>query len=576
MRVLRLEIRHFRGFEEVSVLPRGHALVVGEPRAGRSDLLTALTRVLDPDATRATLEEWDFHGRDLARDIEIEVVLGDLGSELTQRFMGELEFWDPEREVVLAGSDTTQQLATAGATPVLRLAYRGRWDESEERGEHWVAFAKNSDLDADQFTRVPRADRAALSFLAAPSPGRPLALTAQGQFRRLLEQRGPDDIAQALREMVAGVEELSAKLSAAPAVVEGLEAVLAPVRRALELSAPAGDAVRFLPEGGSVTGLLRALQPVVDLADGAGFLPLRRHGSTTAGLLGSAEALAAVGHAEAVVAVDDFGDTLDVASAERLAGLLRAGVGQLWLSTRRPDTARSFAPDELIRLSLASGHRTVHHARTPTTDSERLAARHLHRQLLPAMTARAVVVCEGTHDSAGLGALADRLDREQGVAPPAAYGVRLLDADGIDGVPRLCELACSLGLRVVAAIDHDNDEAEAARRLAAIQQYAHGVVRLPHGAAIERALIDGVPRADLLAVLRRLEAVYALQLPDDLEARSDQAVHELAVRRLKKRNGLHAEFVAALSASSLPVLGIRLLAAMLELARGGRSGTVDL
>jgi hypothetical protein len=184
--------------------------------------------------------------------------------------------------------------------------------------------------------------------------------------------------------MVAGVEDLSAKLSATPAVVEGLEAVLTPVRQALELPAPAGDAVRFLPEGGSVSGL----QPVVDLADGAGFLPLRRHGSTMAALLGAAEVLAAAGHAEAVVALDDFADALDAASAERLAGLLRAGVGQLWLSTRRPETARSFAPDELIRLSLADGHRSVHHARTPTSKHERLAARHLHRQLLPAMTAR--------------------------------------------------------------------------------------------------------------------------------------------------------------------------------------------
>jgi hypothetical protein len=34
MRVLRLEIRHFRGFAHAVVLPRGHVLVVGEPRAG--------------------------------------------------------------------------------------------------------------------------------------------------------------------------------------------------------------------------------------------------------------------------------------------------------------------------------------------------------------------------------------------------------------------------------------------------------------------------------------------------------------------------------------------------------------
>jgi len=106
MLVLRLEVRHFRGFAHAVVLPRGHALVVGEPRAGRSDLLAALKRVLDPDATKATLEEWDFHGRDLARDIEIEVVLGELAPDLRQRFLGELEFWDPDRKLVLPGSDT--------------------------------------------------------------------------------------------------------------------------------------------------------------------------------------------------------------------------------------------------------------------------------------------------------------------------------------------------------------------------------------------------------------------------------------------------------------------------------------
>jgi hypothetical protein len=153
--------------------------------------------------------------------------------------------------------------------------------------------------------------------------------------------------------------------------------------------------------------------------------------------------------------------------------------------------------------------------------------------------------------------------------------VRLLDAGGIDEVPHLCELARSLGFRVVAAIDHDHDDAEAARRLAAIQPHAHGVIRLPRGAAIERALIDGVPHADLLAALRELQAVYALQLPDDLEGRPDEAVRDLAVKALHKRS-LHAELLAALPASSLPALGIRLLATMLELARGANSGTVDL
>ena len=225
MRVVRLEIRHFRGFAAARVVPGGHVLVVGEPRAGRSDLIAALTRVLDSEATRAALEEWDFHGHDVTRPIVIEVVLADLGDALSQRFLGELEFWDPTQQVLLPGSDSVEQLAATGAVPALRLAYRGQWDAEEERGEHWVYYPKISDPEADSFHKAPRVDRAALPFLA-PSPGPPLALNPQGGFRRLLEVRGPEEITQALRTMASGMDELSAKFSTAPAVVDGLEAVL--------------------------------------------------------------------------------------------------------------------------------------------------------------------------------------------------------------------------------------------------------------------------------------------------------------------------------------------------------------
>ncbi|HZD71244.1 MAG TPA: TOPRIM nucleotidyl transferase/hydrolase domain-containing protein [Actinomycetes bacterium] len=568
-----MEIKRFRGFAATTVLPRGHVLVVGEPRAGRSDLIAALVRVLDPDATRASLEEWDFHGHDLTKDLEIEVVLGDLGDDLNQRFLDQLEFWNPEERLMVPDTDSVQQLTTIGAIPVLRLAYRGRWDAEEERGEHWVYYPKTSDPEAGEFRKTARVDRAALPFLA-PTPGRPLALTSQGQFRRLLESRGSEQIAHALREMV-GVDDLSAKLSAARAVVDGLEAVISPVRQALDGGAGAGEVMRFLPEGGSVTGLLRALQPVADFDDGAGFLPLRRHGSTTVALLALAETMATVDHADAVVVLDDFGDTLDAAGAERLAGLLRTKVAQVWLSTRRPEAARSFAPDEVIRLARSARGRTVHHARAATTRSERLAVRHLHRQLLPAMTARTVAVLEGTHDSAGLTALAERLEGERGVAPPAAFGVRLVDAGGIDEFPRLCELARSLGFRVVAAIDHDNDPDEAARRLAAIESHADGVARLPDRTAIERALIDDVPAAEIIVALRSLEDTLDLDLPQELDVDDERTIREFTVRQVK-RNNLHAEFVAALAAGSLPTLGVRLLTVVTELANGSGSGMVEL
>src|SRR5215470_17251200 len=121
MRVVALHIAGFRGWTDVTLKPAGHMLVVGEPRAGRSDLIDALRRVLDPDLTRNPPDEFDAFQPDLAapadqdvpfpdhghkestagvdgeevtRSALVEVTLGDLGDDLEQHFYRRLELWD--------------------------------------------------------------------------------------------------------------------------------------------------------------------------------------------------------------------------------------------------------------------------------------------------------------------------------------------------------------------------------------------------------------------------------------------------------------------------------------------------
>ena len=48
MRVARVRLHLFRGYAEQVISPARHAVVVGEPRAGRSDLIMGLRRALDP------------------------------------------------------------------------------------------------------------------------------------------------------------------------------------------------------------------------------------------------------------------------------------------------------------------------------------------------------------------------------------------------------------------------------------------------------------------------------------------------------------------------------------------------
>lgn len=95
MKVRLLRISNFRGFEQLELKLREHVLLVGEPEAGRSDLVEALWRVLSPDSTRSPLsEDYDFFNRGLSRRIEAEVVLGELGHRLEQAFLDRLELWD--------------------------------------------------------------------------------------------------------------------------------------------------------------------------------------------------------------------------------------------------------------------------------------------------------------------------------------------------------------------------------------------------------------------------------------------------------------------------------------------------
>ena len=144
-------------------------------------------------------------------------------------------------------------------------------------------------------------------------------------------------------------------------------------------------------------------------------------------------------------------------------------------------------------------------ARSRRPELTRVAYRELHRQILPAMTARGVIVVEGPHDAAAYAAIADRLEGEAGGdLPPEAFGLRMIDGGATGGagqVAHLAEVCRALGFRVVALVDYDRDETAAASRLADLQAAADAVVRLPRGDAIEAAILDGISDEDFVTAL---------------------------------------------------------------------------
>lgn len=569
MNIYEVSLRVFRGFENLTFKPGSDVALVGEPRAGRSNLIEGLRRVLTSGGVRYTTpSELDLWMLDLSRRAEVEVVVGDLGSDLEQDFLDHLEAWDLDEDQLASPRPPTEGAEPANTEWVLRLCYRLEWDSGLEQAVHWVDFPGESDPTGGTYARVPRRLHDLLPVVVVGGVGLPLRLGPQSDFRRVLDSSGGANLSAALGSVVDAITDAGDALAKSPDVKASLVEVFRPVEGPLGVDADEEGLVQFVPEGGSLSGVLRAMQPAVDLG-GPGHLPLHRHGATAAALIQAGEAIAAARGEGAVVLIDDFGEDLDSLSARHLASEFRKRSGQVWLSSRRSAAIEAFPPQDIVRLHVEDGTPLAAQMDAPTTKSERVAARHLSLQLLPAASASAVAIVEGPHDRAALEAVAGRLAAAGTLQLPAFHGVAIIDAAAADGsggaaaVARLAELGSRLGFHTIAVIDGDPG-ADGAAYLASNTAAADRVVRLPDGAAIERALIEGVPEGTVIATISDLCSAFGIAEPPDLDEAAGNTLLTAVVRILKKNGGLHGQFVELLPARVIPPTVERILGAIIE------------
>lgn len=567
MRISRLRLHDFRGWADLNLRPRSHVLLAGVPRAGRSDIILALSRLLDPafirvqptladvrqqrtaaegtsDRENSTTTDWavaddNGDGCNIAPYGEVEVTLVELDPELEQLCDGFLEPLDGDGQVDETGN------AVPDAHLGVRLAYRVTYDPNTDSLEHVVFFPVRSNPTTAQYARVPTAVRRALPIIVL-NEKRALQLRAEGALRRLVTDRDPDAASAAFRALGQAVARAADGLAADATIAATVDAVLQAggLARHLADTPPTAADVHFRPEDGSLSALLRAVQPALEL-DEAGLLTLSNHGSTAQTVLAAAEALLLAASVDgAIVLGDDFGDGLDAATAEHLAAVLRAQAAQVWLTTRRAEVARAFAPGELVRLVRSDGARSHHLLPQPTDRKEIAVRRLLHAQLLPALTAPVVAIVEGPHDLTTYSS-ADR-HRAATALPLAAAGVRLISADNGSGggtgqIPRVAKLAHRMGFRVIALIDSDPARTSAAA-VTNIEAACDVVVRLPASTAIELTLLTGVD----LAVLRAVATVLpAYGVTDPANGVADAGVPK-AIALLLHNTGLHEQFLDAL------------------------------
>lgn len=584
MRVARLEINRFRGFKSLVLIPRPNMLVVGEPRAGRSDLIAALRRVLDPRTIQARPSEWDVY-RPLAEIVEdddqvdqdrgadedgdgdrtaltsIKITLLDLSVALQEDLDERLEVLDPTTGMVVDSEDPDADLG-------IRLAYYLRYDRDEEQLEHWLEFPKSRQ-------RVRRAEREALrAVVLERNP--PLQLRAEGQLRRLATEQDAEALTNTLRQFADDIGSATNALAASTEIQAALRGVLhAGPQQLLDLdTSDPVSAIGFTAEDGSLAALLRAVQPTLNLDDVTGSLPLSAHGSTTAAIFAAAEAAALAHSDDAIILADDFGDRLDASAAEYLAFRLRRRSGQVWLTTRRAEVVGAFEASELLRLTRHTGTRRSFQLTEDADRKERLRRRHLSTLLAPAMAAPIVALVEGPHDHETYLAIDRRratLSRER---PLSGRGIRLIRASASGGeggkseLPKLAKLAGNLGFTVNVVLDHDKPGTDD-DLIAELRELCAVIVRLPERVAIERAIVNGLSADVLRRILKAVNDEHDLGLT--VEDIDDDDLPAACVKALKRKGGLHRLFVDLLPRGVIPPLANEVLRALGQLAPLGET-----
>lgn len=556
-----VQVEHFRGFSTFTTALREHAVLVGEPGAGRSDLIEGIVRVLDRDYIRFRRgDELDFYNADTAQDGTVELILGDLSEAAIDAFTLLLELWDHGTASLVAELDDPSDFDDARHEWVVRVAYRlalredGRLDEIV----HWPKAAGV----AGELRPVRPAEREYLPFLWQRGvSARPLDLSGRGELRDLIDAQTGEPFEDAIERFLDAVSVAAQQFSSQERVQAALDAVLTPlyrVRRYDPTLAPE-DTVRFLPDGGATSGLLRSLAAALTLQQGPALLPATRHGTTALASLRAGLLLAAAGRLEdPIVAIDDLSADLDPGLARYVAASLRPISGQLLVAARAATVTDVFEAEEIVRLSWVDGDRQVHLGRPAVNKADRLAQRYFATQIAPALSASAVVVVEGLHDRLSIDAVALRSAASGDTPSLAGAGIEVIEANGNGEIAKVVAQCAQFGIYTIALFDNDDGAgAPIPPHVTAAGTIANVTLHLPPRTEIEGILVRGLSDEDLVATLEALdEAIPDVTLPAGYEGRTGRDLERVAIAALHDKSGsVHAAFVRA-----LPALGPKSIA----------------
>lgn len=571
MRLLQVTIKNFRGFRQDTIRLGGHIALVGENNSGKSTILDAIRRPLDPDPPLHDISEFDFHGREFTGNpIAIEVVVGDLGAA-KDAFREQWEPWDKKRENLITEADDPAIFDLPDTETVVRFGYRAWWDSSEEhfREQHYYPKSTTED-DPEQAELSRAADRRRVPFFIVPFPRdarRLMDLTRQSPLSQLLTARQVS-LEPKLLEIVKRLESVGDYLYEDAAFRSVIDDIVTRLSSLVPLDAERPLRLHPLPE--ARFELPRSFQAVVRLATDPVALPLAHHGG---GLRNAAAAavllcLAAM-REDFIVAFEEPEVSLHPALQRHFVGEMRSLAAQLLVTTHSEHVAERFAADEFRIVRFSPERRVVIPNLAP---DERRWALHWSSKVGRAVFASAVVLVEGMGDELAFRGYA-RLMREgqarrgtTSTQPGADFDSlnwAVIEGGG-DEIDHVARVLAEFGLPLAAVVDGDAAGDKYLDRLVAL---GVSVVQLPRSCEVEDLLASQASTETLRRFITQAREL-GRPVPDpaplaEAELR-DEALKLLRKARGDQGMGLFTVFVGCTEPTEIPLPVCNLLETVLR------------
>lgn len=460
MKVRRLTIENFRSVAEGKVSFSDSTLLVGGNNVGKSTVCEALDLALGPERLyrRPVVDEHDFYGGRYVDEegnpilIRIRALLVDLSDEATTRFGAHLRLWDEtKQEFIDEEPDGIDRADDEGVDWALPILFEARYDRDEDDFIGQTFFdhpvAADEDLDDEQraalgngrseFNRSHKRFCGYVYLRALRTGSRALGLQRGSLLDTILRLSGdgaPEmwfDTLDKLRELDPAVGE-----------IEQLREIRTEIRQRMGNFvglAPGDDSTAFFASDLTREHLREVVRLFIATSPSDHSVPFSRQGTGSINLLVFALLTLIAdrkGNESVIFAMEEPEIALPPHTQRRVTRFVRSEMGQAIVTSHSPYVIEQFQPEDIVMLNREGMGKLVG-KRADSGGFKPKAYRSQRRQFAEAILARAVIVVEGSTETALLPVASSIVEQDTpGYTHFDLAGVSIFTAEGDSDVPR--------------------------------------------------------------------------------------------------------------------------------------------